>query len=212
MAELDPQKRVARLRQAKPRRQPSSREAGRVPPGQYVTQKFPVLTFGDTPDIDLSTWELRVWGLVDQPLTLSWQQLQALSHKTIQADIHCVTRWSLLDTTWEGVPFATIVEMARPLPEARVVMQHAYGGYTTNLPLQDLLEADVLLADHFNGAPLERDHGGPLRMVVPKLYFWKSAKWLSGLEFLPADHPGFWEQYGYHMHGDPWQEERFGKR
>lgn len=208
MAFIDPLRRVQRLRRADPKR--PADPAPPIPPGQYQTKKFPVLTFGETPVIQLENWQLRIWGQIENPIELDWAVFRKLPRAKIHTDIHCVTRWSLLDTTWEGVAFRTIVEMARPLPTAVAVMQHAYGGYTTNLRLEDLLAEDVLLADTFNGEPLSPEHGGPLRMVVPHLYFWKSAKWLRALEFLSEDKPGFWERYGYHMHGDPWAEERFG--
>lgn len=210
MSIFDPIKRVQRLRQADPRRRPDADLRDRIPPGQYRTEKFPVLTYGETPVIDRQDWRLRVWGLVENPMTLTWEEFQALPRKKIHVDIHCVTRWSLLDSEWEGVPFAAIAERAKPLPAARVVMEHSYGGYTTNMLLEEMYDDEVILADTYGGQPLARDHGGPLRMVVPKLYFWKSAKWLNGLELLERNAPGFWERYGYHMHGDPWTEERFG--
>ncbi|MDZ7266150.1 MAG: sulfite oxidase-like oxidoreductase [candidate division KSB1 bacterium] len=210
MSFFDPIKRVQRLRQADPRRQPDAELRERIPPGQYRTEKFPVLTYGETPVVDLKDWRLKVWGLVENPITLTWEEFQALPRKKIHVDIHCVTRWSMLDTEWEGVPFSVIAELAKPLPTARVVMEHSYGGYTTNMLLEEMYDAGVLLADTYDGRPLARDHGGPLRLVVPRLYFWKSAKWLNGLEFLARNLPGFWERYGYHMHGDPWTEERFG--
>ncbi|MCZ6671500.1 MAG: sulfite oxidase-like oxidoreductase [Verrucomicrobia bacterium] len=209
MSEFDPVKRVERLRKARPKR---AEEIGeRVPPGQYTTEKFPVLTFGSAPGIDLDTWRLRVFGLVEQPVELPWQEFAALPTVTLETDIHCVTRWSKLDTVWEGVPFKEFMNRVKPKPEAKFVMQHSFGGYTTNLALEELLEDDVLLAYKFNGTLLDPDHGGPMRMLVPKLYFWKSAKWLNGLEFMAEDKPGFWEGYGYHNHGDPWKEERFSK-
>lgn len=210
MSFLDPFKRVQRLKEANPKRKSDTGLAERVPPGQYLTQKFPVLTYGDTPRVDLKTWRLKVWGLVENPFELSWQEFRALPRQKIRVDIHCVTRWSMLDSEWEGVPFSMIIEKARPLPQATVVMEHTYGGYTTNMLLEELLDEEVLLADTFGGKPLDSEHGGPLRMLVPRLYFWKSAKWLNGLEFIAQNIPGFWERYGYHMHGDPWTEERFG--
>ena len=210
MAMLDPLKRVQQLRLAKPKRQRDENESDRLPPGQYRTLKFPVLTFGEIPHVDLRHWRLKVWGLVENPLELNWQEFQALPRKQIHVDIHCVTRWSILDTDWEGVPFSVIAEIVRPRPEAITVMQHAYGDYTTNMLLEELLNDEVILADTLGGKPLPREHGGPMRLVVPKLYFWKSAKWLNGLEFIDRNTRGFWEQYGYHQHGDPWTEERFG--
>ena len=183
----------------------------RVPPGQYVTEKFPVLHYGSVPRVDLARWDFRVWGDVDSPLTLTWDQFKALPRKTVETDIHCVTRWSKLGTTWEGVAIQEILALAQVRPSARFVVAHAEQGYTANLPLDVLDDVDVLLADTFDGKPLEKDHGWPLRLVVPKRYFWKSAKWIRGLEFLDRDIPGFWERYGYHNEGDPWKEERFSE-
>lgn len=204
----DPFKRVERLRKARPKR-PAGDES-RIPPGQYKTEKFPVLSNGLTPEVNLSSWRMRVLGLVEQTTEFTWEQFTALPSITIERDIHCVTRWSKLDTVWEGVSFKELAQQVGLKPQARYVTQHSYGGYTTNLPLEELLQDDVLLAYKFAGAPLQPEHGGPMRMVVPKLYFWKSAKWLNGLEFMAEDKPGFWEGYGYHNHGDPWKEERFG--
>jgi DMSO/TMAO reductase YedYZ molybdopterin-dependent catalytic subunit len=185
--------------------------ADRIPPGQYLTEKFPVLHYGSVPRTDLATWDLRVFGLVDSPLTFTWDQFRALPRKQVTTDIHCVTRWSKLDTTWEGVPIQAILELAGLRPEARFVVAHCEQGYTANLPLAVLDDDDVLLADSYAGAPIDPEHGAPLRLLVPKRYFWKSAKWLRGLEFLDADRPGFWERYGYHNEGDPWREERFSE-
>ncbi|MBI3941635.1 MAG: sulfite oxidase-like oxidoreductase [Chloroflexi bacterium] len=208
MSIWDPIKRVSRLRQADEKRE-HEKGMGRLPPGQVLTDKFPVLTYGQTPRVDLATFRFDVWGLIENPISLTWEELMALPSKTITTDIHCVTRWSKLDSTWMGVPFREIYDRVKPKPEARYVMEHSFGGYTTNVPLDELLGDDVLLAYNYEGKPLERDHGGPLRMLVPKLYFWKSAKWLRGFEFLPEDREGFWEMYGYHNHGDPFKEERF---
>lgn len=210
MSIFDPLKRVERLKKARPGRQADAELENRIPPGQYETKKFPVLTYGDTQHIQPGEWKLHIFGLVENPLVLNWQELLALPAVSIRRDIHCVTRWSMLDSHWEGVLFSELVKKVRPAPEARFVMQHSYGGYTTNLPLEDLLKEDVIIAYQYEGKPLDPDHGGPVRMVAPQLYFWKSAKWLKGLEFMAGDRPGFWEQYGYHMHGDPWSEERFG--
>ncbi len=210
MVDWSPLKRVARLREAKPLRKADDDPLNRIPPGQYSTTKFPVLTYGDTPHVNTKDWQLKVWGLVEKTLTLTWDELRALPRKEIVCDLHCVTRWSQFDMKWEGVPFRALAELVKPKPEARFVMQHCYGGYTTNLPLAELYDEDVLIAYNYDGAPLPRDHGGPVRMLVPKLYLWKSAKWLNGLEFMTNDNPGFWERYGYHNHGDPWTEERFG--
>ena len=192
-------------------RRPDPAVADRVPPGQYLTEKFPVLHYGSVPRAELATWDLRVHGAVDTPLTLSWDEFRGLPRKTVTTDIHCVTRWSKLDTTWEGVPIQAILELAGVQPTATHVVAHAEQGYTTNLPLGVLDDDDVLLADTYGGAPLEPEHGYPLRLLVPKRYFWKSAKWVRALEFLDRDIPGFWERYGYHNEGDPWREERFSE-
>lgn len=210
MSIFDPLKRVERLKKARPGREADAELENRIPPGQYETKKFPVLTYGETQYIQPQEWELRIFGLVENPLVLNWQELLALPAVSIRRDIHCVTRWSLLDSVWEGVLFSELAKRVRPKAEAKFVMQHSYGGYTTNLPLEELLKDDVIIAYKYDGKPLDPDHGGPVRMVAPQLYFWKSAKWLKGLEFMAEDRPGFWEQYGYHMHGDPWSEERFG--
>ena len=180
----------------------------RLPPGQVPTNKWPVLTYGDTPGIDLKEWRFRLFGRVERESTLTWDEFMALPKVERTSDIHCVTRWSRYDNRWEGVAAKELVNLARPRPGVRFVMVHGYGDYTTNLPLEALLSEDVLFAFHHNGAPLEPDHGGPLRLVVPRLYFWKSAKWANGLEFMEQNKAGFWERNGYHPHGDPWTEER----
>ena len=180
-----------------------------VPPGQYVTEKFPVLTFGPTPKIDLPTWRFRLFGLVSEELTLDWDQFLALPRVTIHSEFHCVTQWSKLHNTWEGVLFTELTRLIAPSPEARYVMAHCYGGYPPNVGLDVLRDDDVLLAYRHDDEPLSPDHGGPLRLVVPKRYGWKSAKWVNGLEFIAEDAPGFWEARGYHMAGDPRKEERF---
>ena len=184
--------------------------AERLPPGQVLTEKFPVLHFGRVPSYpDLSRWDFRVWGEADQPFTLSWAEFRQLPVREVTLDIHCVTRWSKLDTTWEGVPFMHIAEVAQPRPSARHVVFHSESGYTANVPLEIAMQPDCILAWHYDGRPLEAEHGYPLRAIVPGRYFWKSAKWLRGLEFIAKDRPGFWEQYGYHIRGDPWKEERY---
>jgi DMSO/TMAO reductase YedYZ molybdopterin-dependent catalytic subunit len=183
-------------------------DPARVPPGQYLTDGFPVLTVGPNPDYDLGSWDFSVFGQVENPLTLSWDELQALPQKTITTDIHCVTRWSKLDTTWTGVPVSDVLERAGVKPEATHLMAYSDGGYTTNLPLSVALDDDVLLAHTYDGKPLEHDHGAPLRLLVPKRYFWKSAKFLRKLELMDADRMGFWELNGYHNDADPWREER----
>jgi len=183
--------------------------ASRVPPGQTLTSKWPVLTYGETPRFDPATWSFRCFGLVARETTWTWPELLALPRVRVVADIHCVTTWSRLDNEWEGVSLREVLRIVQPLPEAKYVLQHAEAGYTTNTTLADLLADDVVLALKHDRRDLEPDHGGPLRMVIPKLYFWKSAKWLRGLEFLAVNPPGFWEENGYHMNADPWREERY---
>jgi len=180
-----------------------------VPPGQTVTTGFPVLHVGEVPTYDLHAWRLKISGLVEHPFEIGYDELRALPATEWNGDIHCVTRWSKKDTHWRGVQFKTLVERAQPLPSATFVVQHADNAYTTNLPLAPMLDDDVLIAYEFDGKPLEPIHGGPVRMLVPKRYFWKSAKWLTGLEFLDHDEKGFWEMRGYHNDADPWQEQRY---
>jgi DMSO/TMAO reductase YedYZ molybdopterin-dependent catalytic subunit len=187
--------------------------AKRIPPGQVLTDKFPVLSFGRTPDYpDLSAWTFRVSGEVETPFTLSWGEFRQLPVASVTLDIHCVTRWSKLDTRWEGVPFSHIVGVAQPRPSARHVIFHAEGGYAANVPLEIANQPDCLLAWSYDGRPLEPDHGYPLRAIVPGRYFWKSAKWLRGIEFSAQDQPGFWERNGYSNSADPWHEERYADR
>ncbi len=185
--------------------------AERIPPGQYRTEKFPVLHYGSTPKTDLAAWDFKVFGEVDSPFTLTWTEFKALPRKTVQTDIHCVTRWTKLDTSWEGVPIQEILGRAQLRSPAAFVLAHSEQGYTANLPLSILDDDDVLLADTFGGQPLELEHGWPLRLLVPKRYFWKSAKWIRGLEFVDHDILGFWERYGYNNDADPWKEERFSE-
>jgi len=180
----------------------------RLPPGQVLTAKWPVLSYGETPNLNLKEWRFRIFGQVGEEHSLTWDDFLALPKVERTSDIHCVTRWSRFANRWKGVLAKEVVKLAEPSPTARFVMVHGYGDYTTNLPLEALLEDDVLFAFEHDGAPLEPDHGGPLRLVVPRLYFWKSAKWASGLEFMERDRAGFWERNGYHLHGDPWTEER----
>ena len=182
----------------------------RLPPGQYKTDKWPVLHYGQVPTFDPATWDFRIFGLVDPPVRLTYDQLRALPTATITRDIHCVTRWSRFDTSFTGVPFREIMKLTTIKPEATHVLVHAEHGFTTNVPLDDLLQPNVIFAHKNNGEDLTDEHGWPLRLVVPHLYFWKSAKWVRGLEFLAQDRPGFWEDAGYHMRGDPWKEERYG--
>lgn len=191
-------------------------DPARLPPGQYSTDRFPVLHVGDVPRYpDLSSWSLRVFGAVDREVTLSWDELLALGSVDVTVDIHCVTKWSKFDTVWTGVPLEAVLTAAGVDPRATHLIEHAEHGYTTNVPLSEVRGADAagqpraFLAHRFAGQPLERDHGYPLRLVVPALYFWKSAKWLRGLELSIGDQPGFWERNGYHDIGDPWREERF---
>ena len=181
----------------------------RVPPGQKVTDGFPVLTYGGAPRIDLKDWRFQIGGEVEEQRTLTWEEFNALPQTTISCDIHCVTGWSKMDNEWQGVPFLEVMKLVRPKPAAQHVMVHSYGGYTTNVPLADLTHDNVLFAHTHNGKPLPAEHGGPLRLVVPHLYFWKSAKWARGLLFMNDERPGFWEMYGYHIRGDPWKEERY---
>lgn len=180
-----------------------------VPPGQTVTEGFPVLHVGDIPPIDPKTWRLQISGLVEHPFELTYDELRALPASEYRGDIHCVTRWSKRNTSWVGVKFAALAERAKPLASASFVVQHADNEYTTNLPLSVLLDDDVLIAYEFDGRPIEPIHGGPVRMIVPKKYFWKSAKWLHGIEFLDQDRKGFWEVRGYNNDADPWKEERY---
>lgn len=182
----------------------------RVPPGQVATTRWPVLHHGSVPRIDRRAWRLRVYGRVARPAEWSYEEFTALPRRRSTGDIHCVTGWTRLDNVWEGVSFSELHRRVEPLPDARFALVHAAGGWTANLPLEDLDSEGVLLATHHDGRPLAPEHGGPVRLVVPHLYFWKSAKWIVGVELLTADRPGFWERAGYHMRGDPWREERFG--
>jgi DMSO/TMAO reductase YedYZ molybdopterin-dependent catalytic subunit len=201
---------TSKLLAARGRQQAAKRgiDPSRVPPGQYLTERFPVLTYGPNPRFDLNTWSLSIDGLVDQPFALRWEQLMAYDQVTLTTDIHCVTRWSKLDTTWTGVRVRDLLERAGVQPEGKFVLAHCDGGYTTNMPLELLYDDDVLVAHTYDGRPLSPDHGAPLRLLVPKRYFWKSAKFLRRLEILPEDRQGFWELNGYHNDGDPWQEQR----
>jgi len=182
----------------------------RVPPGQSRTRKWPVLHYGSVPKVDLTTWTLEVDGLVDRPLKFTWDQYRELPRVKVFADFHCVTRWSRLGNLWEGVSIHELIRQAGVHPTAKYVIATGYdSGWTTNLPLQDLLQPDVLLADLHDGEPINADHGGPVRLMVPLLYAWKSAKWLKKITFVESDRPGYWEREGYHNHGDPWTEERY---
>ena len=188
---------------------PDTLRAERIPPGQSRTRKWPVLDASGPPQIDLARWSLRVSGLVANPLELTWAEFNGLPRVQIFSDFHCVTRWSRLGNLWEGVSLRELGQRAGIRPEARYVLAHGYDrGFTTNLPLADILTPDSLLATHHDGEPISPEHGGPARLIVPHLYAWKSAKWVCELEFLAQDQAGFWEVNGYHMRGDPWQEER----
>jgi DMSO/TMAO reductase YedYZ molybdopterin-dependent catalytic subunit len=185
--------------------------AGRLPPGQSLTLKWPVLHYGSVPKFDPARWDFRVWGLVGTPIKLSWEEFNRLPAVRTHSDFHCVTRWSRFDNDWQGVAFREVLKRVQPKPEAAYVLAHAEQGFTANIPLADLDRDDVLLATHHDGQPLTPDHGYPLRLIVPHLYAWKSVKWLRGLEFLDHDVAGFWEQNGYHMYGDPFREQRFDR-
>jgi len=200
-----------------------ARDMNRLPPGQSLTQKFPVLHHGRIPKANLSTWNFRVFGLVENEVTWTWAEFNKLPRTKVLMDIHCVTRWSKVDTLWEGVSVSTLVEegFIQLKPQVRFVLQHCENNYTTNTPLSMVLQPNFLLATHFDGQPLTPDHGYPLRGVVGSFadrseeataYFWKGGKWLRGLEFLAEDKPGFWEKGGYHNEADPWREERFSGR
>jgi DMSO/TMAO reductase YedYZ molybdopterin-dependent catalytic subunit len=186
--------------------------AQRTPPGQTLTGKWPVLHYGSVPQVDpaSSRWSLRIFGLVDVPYELSYAEIRALPAVDVLCDMHCVTHWSRLDNTFIGVPTRLLIERAQPRAEARYVMCHAEAGFTVNLPLEEFIAEDCILAYQWEGQDLTPEHGWPLRGLVPRLYLWKSAKWLRGIELRATDAPGFWELNGYHMHGDPWTEERFG--
>jgi DMSO/TMAO reductase YedYZ molybdopterin-dependent catalytic subunit len=183
--------------------------AARVPPGQYLTEKWPVLHYGPVPPFNPKTWDLRVFGGVENELKLNWEEFQKLEQTAVTADMHCVTTWSRLDQKWEGVPFSKIVELAKPKPDAKFVIAHSEYGFTANTPIEYCLRDDCLIALRANGAPLTAEHGSPARLVVPRLYAWKSAKWLRGIEFSDTDKSGFWERNGYHNTGDPWKEQRY---
>ncbi len=182
-------------------------DPARVPPGQYVTGDFPVLSAGPTPHTRLGEWSFRIDGDVERAASWSWEELLSLTAETVTVDIHCVTKWSKLDTTWRGVSLDTLLEGIGTSAEHVTVWSD--GGYTTNLGLEDVTDGKAWIAYEYGGEPLEPEHGGPARLLVPHLYFWKSAKWVRGLTLTPEDEPGFWETYGYHNHGDPWLEQRY---
>lgn len=196
-------------RQDTPAGEQGAAGADRLPPGQYLTKKWPVLSYESTPKFDPEKYRFKVWGEVENPFELTWTELLALPRVQLTSDIHCVTTWSRYDNAWEGVSLREIFQRARPTANAHFVMEHSWTGYTTNVPLAAIEDDDVIIALKWDGKDLETEHGGPVRLVLPKLYFYKSAKWLNGLEFLPKDRPGFWEVRGYSNSADPWQEERY---
>lgn len=181
----------------------------RLPPGQHLVRDWPVLDLGAQPDVSHERWRLKVGGRVARPVTLDWAAFMALPQRQARSDIHCVTTWSRYDNGWQGVATGDLLDLVEPRDEAVAVMLHGYDGYTTNLPLADFAATGAMLVHGWQGAPLTREHGGPVRLVIPHLYFWKSAKWLRGIDVLGADRAGFWEENGYHMRGDPWAEERY---
>ena len=184
----------------------------RTPPGQVLTQKWPVLHYGSVPKVDPTSpaWRLKVFGLVDEPYELAYDEIRSMPAVDVMCDMHCVTHWSRLDNTFTGVSTKSIIDRAKPKPNARYVMCHSEAGFTVNVPLREFVAEDCILAYAWQGQDITPEHGWPLRGLVPRLYLWKSAKWIRGIELRAADAPGFWEQNGYHMHGDPWSEERFG--
>lgn len=188
-----------------------NRNKERIPPGQREVDDFPVLDLGIRPDVTHDNWQLTLCGLVGREITLDWAALLALPQVRVRSDFHCVTTWSQLDMDWEGVLARDVIALAAPLPAGRFVTLHGYDNYTTNLPTAALLDDDVLIAHGFNDAPLADDHGGPVRLVVPKRYGWKSAKWLRAIEFHAEDHLGYWEVRGYSNDADPWKEERYSE-
>ncbi|XVV15026.1 sulfite oxidase-like oxidoreductase [Actinoplanes sp. CA-131856] len=188
-------------------RRPAGDDSSRIPPGQHVTATFPVLSAGPTPHTPLRDWTFRISGAVEQPMAWTWEELRALPSTTRTVDIHCVTKWSKLGTTWTGVSIDTLLGFVGAT--GTFALAHCDGGYTTNVPLADLRGDQAMIAYAYEGAPLEPEHGGPARLLVPHLYLWKSAKWIRDLEVRDEDAPGFWERYGYHNYGDPWQEQRY---
>jgi DMSO/TMAO reductase YedYZ molybdopterin-dependent catalytic subunit len=188
---------------------PDTQREDRLPPGQRLTEKWPVLHYGKVPSIDTAKWTFTIAGLVEAARTFSYQEFTALPQVEVFSDIHCVTTWSRYNNVWEGVSTSAIKDIVKIKTEAKYVIVQGEGGFTTNLPIEDFFQPDALLALKHDGKPLTPDHGAPVRLVVPRLYFWKSAKWVTGIKFVAKDEPGFWERAGYHMHGDPWREERY---
>jgi DMSO/TMAO reductase YedYZ molybdopterin-dependent catalytic subunit len=191
---------------------PDTQRQNRLPPGQKLTDKWPVLHYGKVPSIDVKKWTFTIAGLVEKERTMTYEEFTALPQVEVFSDIHCVTTWSRYNNVWTGVSTGAIREIAGIKGEAKYVTVQGAGGFTTNLSLEDFFQPDVLFALKHDGKPLTAEHGGPVRLIVPRLYFWKSAKWVTGIEFMAKDRPGFWEKAGYHMHGDPWREERYGGR
>ncbi|MGL4502072.1 MAG: sulfite oxidase-like oxidoreductase [Planktothrix sp.] len=187
---------------------PSSDQSDRVPPKQHLSKGFPVLTYGETPQVSIENWELKVWGLV-RPKTFNWSEIMAMPKSNFTADFHCVTHWSKLDVQWTGIKVTDFMQFVEVDPQAIHIMEHCYGGYTTNILMEDFLREENFFAYQLFDEPLPADHGGPLRLVVPHLYAWKSGKWINGLEFLDHEQLGFWELNGYHKRGEPWAEERY---
>lgn len=189
-------------------KKPTADDSARVPPGQYLTKGFPVLTYGETPQVSIENWQLKILGLAT-PKTFTWSDLMAMPQSHFTADFHCVTHWSKLDVQWTGIKVTDFMKFVEVEPQAVHIMQYCYGGYTTNISIEDFLREENFFAHRVFDEPLPPDHGGPLRLVVPHLYAWKSAKWINGLEFLDHEELGFWEQNGYHKRGEPWAEERY---
>ncbi|WP_036487835.1 sulfite oxidase-like oxidoreductase [Myxosarcina sp. GI1] len=190
---------------------PEPAQSDRVPPGQYLAKGFPVLTYGETPQISTDEWQFRVWGLVEDK-TFTWSDFMDLPQHDFTADFHCVTRWSKLDVKWTGVKVTDFVKELAIDKKATHILQTCYGDYTTNLPMEDFIREENFFAHTLNGEPLPAEHGGPMRLVVPHLYAWKSAKWINGIEFMKGDRLGFWERNGYHSRGEPWAEQRYAGR
>lgn len=188
---------------------PKREKDKRLPPGQYETKDFPVLSLGPTPQISKSDWSLKIFGLVEHEIELDWEKINTFPQKNVVKDIHCVTKWSKFDTNWKGVDLEDIISIVKVKKEATHIIAYSYDGYTTNLPMEDILNGKAMVALEYDGQDIEAKHGGPARLLVPHLYFWKSAKWLKGIEFVDADQPGFWEKRGYHNYGNPWKEQRY---
>lgn len=188
---------------------PKRPQSDRLPPGQYLTDDYPVLSLGPTPKVKPEEWSLKIFGQIENPQKLDWDQFTNLPSTSIEKDIHCVTKWSKFDTHWKGIDFDQIIKLVNPKKTAKFVIFYSYDGYTTNLPIEDVINGQALIAFEYEHSPIPSEHGGPIRMVIPHLYFWKSAKWLNGIEFSDKDEPGFWEVRGYHNYGDPWKEQRY---